>query len=196
MGREERQKLLLALLVVVLLVVAWRQLSPRFSSAGDAGSLASSQAASRAARSGRGAPLPTVVDLRLTDLEKSEAHFSPGRDPFRFGEAPRPEAPKPDPTPAADDAAVREALDRVRQNSDAEGGVVARPPPLDVIFLGSFGPKARKVAVFSDGRDIYNVFEGGVLKDQFIVVHIGYESADVGFVDFPESPAQRLAVGG
>jgi hypothetical protein len=196
MAKEDRQKLLLALLILMLIAVAWRQLSPSFSASSEAGRRTSSQATSRAARTGKEEPLPKVVELRLADLQRSEAHYSPGRDPFRFGEAPKPELPPPDPTPAADDAQIRDALVRATQNPDRGRPPARQPPPVDVVFLGSFGPSARKLAVFSDGRDIYNVLEGGVLKDQFIVVHIGYESADVGFVDFPDTPAQRLAVGG
>ena len=64
------------------------------------------------------------------------------------------------------------------------------------MFLGSFGPQTRRLAVFSDGAEIYNVLEGEVLKEQFVVVRIGFESADVGFVGFPDAPAKRLEIGG
>jgi hypothetical protein len=67
---------------------------------------------------------------------------------------------------------------------------------VDVVFLGSFGPDGRRIAVFSDGTDIYNVLQGGILKRVFRVDKIGFESADLGFVDFPDEPSQRLAAGG
>ena len=44
--------------------------------------------------------------------------------------------------------------------------------------------------------DIYNVKLGGTIKDKFVVRQIGYESADIGFVDFPNAPLKRLPVGG
>ena len=50
--------------------------------------------------------------------------------------------------------------------------------------------------MFSDGREIYNVREGQVLKDKFLLVRIGFESADLGFVGFPGAPTQRLEIGG
>ena len=50
--------------------------------------------------------------------------------------------------------------------------------------------------MFSDGKEIFNAFEGGVLKGNFVVDKIGYESADLKFVGFPDAPAKRLAVGG
>ena len=53
-----------------------------------------------------------------------------------------------------------------------------------------------RLAVFSDGQEIFNVPEGDVLKEKFVVVKIGLESADLGFVGFPDTPAKRLEIGG
>jgi hypothetical protein len=71
-----------------------------------------------------------------------------------------------------------------------------QPPEVPFRYLGSFGSPARRVAVFSDGDAIYNALEGDVLAGQFIVQHIGLESVDLRFVDFPRAPARRLAAGG
>ena len=54
----------------------------------------------------------------------------------------------------------------------------------------------RRLAVFSDGSEIFNVLEGDVLKEHFIVERIGYESVDVTFLGFPDVPARRLEIGG
>ena len=54
----------------------------------------------------------------------------------------------------------------------------------------------REIAVFSDGKEILNAFAGDVLHQEFVVRSIGFESADIGFVNFPDEPAKRLAVGG
>ena len=62
-------------------------------------------------------------------------------------------------------------------------------------YLGNFGPANRRIAVFSDGKTIYNVSEGETIAGEFVVADIGYESVDIGFVKFPEVPPQRLAVG-
>jgi hypothetical protein len=70
------------------------------------------------------------------------------------------------------------------------------PPPVDVVYLGSFGSEKRRLAVFSDGKAIFNVLEGGVLNQKFVVVRIGFDSVEVGFVGFPDAPPERLAVGG
>ena len=70
------------------------------------------------------------------------------------------------------------------------------PPPVDVAFLGSFGPDRGRIAVFTDGTDLYNARIGDVVKAHFVVEAIGYESADLKFVNFPDAPAQRLEAGG
>ena len=70
-----------------------------------------------------------------------------------------------------------------------------QPPQFTLKFLGSFGPPQARLAVFSDGKTIYNVREGGVLQGKFVVARIGVESADIKFVGFPDYPPQRLAPG-
>jgi hypothetical protein len=65
-------------------------------------------------------------------------------------------------------------------------------------YLGSFGPKSRRIAVFADesGENLYNARTGEVLEGKFIVDRIGYESVDLKFVGFPDEPARRLPIGG
>jgi len=65
-----------------------------------------------------------------------------------------------------------------------------------VVYLGSFSSGRMRLAVFTDGAEIFNVPEGETLKEKFVVVKIGIESADLGFVGFPDAPAQRLEIGG
>ena len=71
-----------------------------------------------------------------------------------------------------------------------------RPPAVEFVFLGSFGVPGSEIAVFTDGKEILNAFAGDVLRREFVVRSIGYESADIGFVNFPDEPAKRLAIGG
>lgn len=140
--------------------------------------------------------LPEVVELRLDDLQAVSGDLEQGRDPFSER---RPE-PVP-PSPEASQNALREALERARLEQEAEAAelvarAVPRPPSVDVVFLGSFGSDSNRWAVFTDGSEIFNAGEGDVLKQKFVVVRIGFESADLGFVGFPEAPAQRLEIGG
>lgn len=198
MTQQARQRVLLAVLVAVLFVVVWWQLAPRM--AGDLGRMSArgngSGVRSAAARDTWGAELPVVEELRLADLERARGQYTPGRDPFRFGRAATPQPPQADPDAtrrrAQQQAQARKPPPQVAPPTPA----VPKPPPVDVVFLGSFGPETRRLAVFSDGSEIYNVLEGDVFKERFVVVRIGYESADVGFVGFPDAPAQRLEIGG
>jgi hypothetical protein len=197
MTGPNRQKLLLALLAVVLLFVVGRQLAPRMS--GGASSRASSPVVRSSRNTGKAsssdAP-PQVVELRLSDLERAAGTYRPGRDPFDFK---REEPRQPKPVPKPDEEARRKAL-AARAKAEQAAAPAAppkpKPPPVDVVFLGSFGPERRRLGVFSDGSDIFNVLQGDVLKDKFVVVKIGYETADLGFVGFPDAPAQRLEIGG
>lgn len=69
-----------------------------------------------------------------------------------------------------------------------------KPPEFTMEYLGNFGPPERKIAVFANGPKTYNVLEGGVIENKFIVARIGYESVDIRFVGFPDWPAKRVGV--
>jgi hypothetical protein len=183
--KELRQRALLALLALVAVVFLWGKVTDR------------SPAQDRASVSpeGRSESVDAefeVERLRLADLDLEPGEFEIGRDPFRFAAPP----PAPPPKPAA---RQNQPPKRARANPQAQpnrGAANPQPPPVDVEYLGRFGPVDGPIAVFSDGREIFNVQQGGVLKEHFLVDKIGYESADLLFVGFPDVPAKRLAVGG
>lgn len=134
-----------------------------------------------------------VTRVDLAALERQPGTFSPGRDPFRFFQ----KAPvQPTPPPAAPQEAPRQAPPPKAAPQANIAPPKPRPPAIDFRYLGSFGPKERRIAVFSDQTEIFNALRGDVIKQRFLVVGIGYESADIGFVGFPSEPAQRLAAGG
>ena len=153
---------------------------------------------------GRPAEVETeVVELRVADLAAEPGSYSAGRDPFRFGEPPPP-PPPPGPTPEelAEIARQQAAAEAARRALEEERARLAaipskpQPPQFTLVYLGSFGPERRRIAVFSDGKNIYNAAQGDVLEGKFVVDRIGYESVDVKFVGFPQEPARRLAIGG
>jgi len=137
----------------------------------------------------------------VADLVAQAKSFTPGRDPFRFFVPPPPPPPKPRlPTKAEldairaqqeRDAAARAEQLRLQQIEAAK----PKPAQFTMTYLGSFGPPEKRLAVFTDGKTIYNTQQGEVLDNKFIVAHIGYESVDIQFVGFPNWPALRLAVG-
>ena len=198
MSDKRRQQILLVLLLVVLIAVVWWRLGPRLVDGRDGRSGAPGVAFARSSKPETREPLPEVVDLRLDDLQAASNDLARGRDPFN---ASRPE-PAPPPEPDPSQTALQQAMERARLAAAAEevstrvAAARPTPPPVDVVFLGSFGPDRNRFAVFSDGNEIFNAGEGDVLKDKFVVMRIGFESADLGFVGFPEAPAQRLEIGG
>ncbi|MGH9382385.1 MAG: hypothetical protein ACRD2Z_17515 [Thermoanaerobaculia bacterium] len=179
MTQQRRQLLLLAILGAVLVLWVGSRWLGR-SSGGGAG-----------VGGGPGVELPRVARLDFEALQPEEGVFEPGRDIFRFGQVgPSPEelrrqaaaqAPKPAPPPAPP--------------SPRQGPAAPQPPPVTLVFLGTFGPREAPIAVFSDREAIYNARQGDVIEELFIVRQIGYESVDLGFVGFPEDLTHRLAVG-
>lgn len=185
MTPKQRQQLLLVALVVVFAVLIGRQL---VSTGGEA---RPSVGAARAEALVTGAA--EIAELQVEALEHQPATYTPGRDPFRFGPPPQAAAPPP-PPPPVQPPPRQQTPPPAAQPPPAPPR--PQPPPVTLVYLGSFGLPQRSIAVFSDGKEILNAFEGDVLQQQFVVRRIGYESADIGFVDFPEAPAKRLAVGG
>jgi hypothetical protein len=188
MSDPRQQKRLLAVVLAILAVsVAWRVVQ-RPGDAADRGTGDRAGAIDRRLAAGE---LPS---LDLEALRGMPATYSPGRDPFRFGERP---APPPRPAPVAP---VRR---QPKRNEPANQPVLVSttpprpvPPKIDFVYLGSFGPSHRRVAVFSKNDEIYNALAGNVLMDRFIVDKIGFESADIKFVGFPDTPGTRLVAGG
>jgi len=187
----------LGVLAVALVVIVGRQFGSLLpgDSFGGAGSRSSAGRGTGAEGSEWRETLPQVEVLRLGALEAGTQELSEGRDPFQI----RQSAPPPRPRP--DQSDIRKRIEEARRRQTTEVTAPARPPaptppPIDVVFLGCFGSGRMRLAVFTDGSEIFNVPEGDVLKDKFVVVKIGMESADLGFVGFPDAPAKRLEIGG
>lgn len=196
MTTEGRKKFALLALTILLTVVAGRQLMPGAdggSARRDGRETATSPLSSRVDVL---AEIPEVSELRIDRLQTAAGVYSPGRDPFRFSARPGQEKRDNKNADSAKRRARAEAQKAQRQAAVERKPPKPQPPPVDVVFLGSFGSEARRLAVFSDGSEIYNVLEGDVLKDRFVVERIGYESADVAFLGFPDVPARRLEIGG
>lgn len=183
----DRKKILLAVLGGLSLLLVGRALWPFLAQLGGPSSGGSFGRVSDDSVS----VAPRLTPLRLADLELKPGEYHPGRDPFRFAAKPPPPAPAP--PPAAKPVPQKP---KARPRPQASNRPAApKPPPVDVKYLGSFGPKTGKIAVFGDGTDIYNVRKGGILKEHFQVESINYESADLKYVNFPKLPATRLAAG-
>lgn len=183
MSPEKRQRVLVIVLAVLVGLLGLRYLLPSLGAGGGG-------AVNAFTRRGAVGPteLPELATLDLMALENKPGEFQIGRDPFRFASPPRP-APPPSPPPSRPTPAQRPQ--RTQQPPPGP-----QPPRVDVTYLGSFGPDRGRIGVFTDGADLYNARIGDVLKTHFVVEAIGYESADLRYVNFPDAPAQRLVAGG
>jgi hypothetical protein len=213
-NEKSRQKLLLGVLGFLLLIVAWRYLGPSGGGGGeeddvlgpsstidpeaaDGGAVRTLPGARRGAKAKTGTP-GRVAALRLSDLERVPPSSAVGRDPWRFVDPPPPPPPPPTPPPPPltpeQIAAAEEARRRAAEEAARLAAERAKPRPPDFTweYLGNFGPANKRIAVFSDGKQVYNAQEGEVLERKFIVARIGYESVDIKFVGFPDEPAKRL----
>jgi hypothetical protein len=216
-----RQKVLLGVLAFLVLIVLW-QLVPT-SDDDDGGDTAAPAAAAdpESASDGparprrlparrRGAPekVDQVTELHLADLDIQPRDYTPGRDPWRYYEPPPP-GPSPEELARQRAEAERQRLleeqrrqaELLRQQQELQAQQppppppVPQPPPFPYKYLGNFGPPGHQIAVFSDGKTIINRRQGGTIDGKFVVAQIGYESVDIQFVGFPNTPAQRLAIG-
>jgi len=194
---SERQKWLLAtlgVLVIALLVryVPW---------SGGEESLGPARASTGTAAAGAVDAPDAVAELALGSLSQIPHSAPVGRDPWRFYEPPPPPPPPPHQPTKEEQERERLALEQAARDA-AERDRLAReeaarpkPPKFTFKYLGSFGPKNRPLAAFSDGKTIVNAHEGDVILSKFRVAKIGYESVDIKYIEFPDEPALRLAVG-
>jgi hypothetical protein len=187
--RRERLPLLLGLLAMAALVLAGRYFVPRL--------LGEPEARGAAAQRVTRVALPTVEQLRLSLLDAKPAAHRPGRDPFQFA------APPPPPPPTQEELAAaarrRAEEETLRQQLEAQRQVelsIPRPPEFSMKYLGNFGPPSRRIAVFSDGRNIYNALKGDTIDGRFVLAEIGLESVEIRFVGFPDAPARRVGISG
>lgn len=198
MSDERKRLIMIVLLTALAVVVVWRYVVPMFSAdGGGLGGRVGGSVSSTAAD----------VDVAILDLGALEADvrdYEPGRNPFEYYRKPPPPRPEPQ-GPTAEELAAqreaerlrREAAERARaEAAAAQAEAKPEPPSFQLTFLGSFGPESRKIAVFTDGEEIYNALVGDVLNEKFVVSDIGFESVSITYVGFPEEPATRVGIGG
>jgi hypothetical protein len=65
------------------------------------------------------------------------------------------------------------------------GPVPAGPPPIPLRFIGTVDELARhlKLAVLSDGRNVFYGREGDIIEGRYRILRIGVESIEMNYVD-------------
>lgn len=215
MNGNTRQRYLLYLLGFVALIALWHYLGPMLGFGGndDAATPTTAQRpavdaegdptrpARRVATTHQGAkPGDRVAVLRMEDLNRVPGSSQVGRDPWRFVDPPPPPPPAPHVPTKEELEAQRLAAEEARRRAEEAARLAAieaakpHPPEFNLQYLGRFGPPEQQIAVFTNGKQIFNKQEGEVIDNKFIVAHIGYESVDIGFVGFPTVPPKRVGV--
>jgi hypothetical protein len=67
------------------------------------------------------------------------------------------------------------------------------PPPITVKFIGMVTRSDVRVAVLSDGRNVYHGREGEVVDGRWRIVRIGEESLQIEYVDGRGRQTVRLS---
>ena len=193
-GGSGRTKVLAVLLGLLLLVLVWRNVGPRLFS-DTAPTMSSAQGRSRrpsrqgGRRQARGVSIPKEIhELNITALDPRAQTYEIGRNLWSFYVPPPPPPPprvRPEPPPRVELAPVIPPPPEV-----------AKPPRIPFRFLGTLGPKRRRIAVFSEGDEIINALAGDVIQEQFRVAKIGFESVTIEYVDFPDAKPAQLPAGG
>lgn len=188
---DRRQRILLAVLLLILIVFGGSRLRQWLSSLG-AGEVFGLRA--------RRPDVSAVLQADVAVLDRTESanfvpEFTPGRNPWTYGRKPTPPPPPP-PPPVEKQPEVVKPRDLAPVVPRDPTPVKPTPPPIDVEYIGSFGPRNRKIAVFETGETTINAQEGDVVNRKFRVYSIGFESVDLTFEGFPDEPPQRVALRG
>ena len=215
MSATPRQRYLLYGLGLVALIALWHYLGPVLGFGGsgeatgptvqrpaaDAEGDEPSRPSRRVATTHQGAkPGDRVAVLRMSDLDRMPGQSKAGRDPWRFIDPPPPPPPPPHVPTKEELEAQRRAEEEARRRAEEAARLAAieaakpHPPEFNLQYLGRFGPPEQQIAVFTNGKQIFNKQEGEVIDNKFVVAHIGYESVDIGFVGFPTVPPKRVGV--
>ena len=188
----------------------------------ESGEQGAADAAAQPARNAgavRGIAAAGPEPIRLEWLEPQTGSYESRRNLFAYYERPippPPPPPKPVPPPDRDgdgvpdfqdncpDAANPDQTDVDRNGIGAacqDGVEIAppppppTPPPFPYKYVGTFGTDSNPIAVFSREGELLNVRPGQQFGGKFVLLNIGIESADIGFVGFPPDARKRVPIG-
>jgi hypothetical protein len=182
MASDTRRQLpVLIGLVLVLVALSWWQFGGASPATPPVGAKAARPAATRGRpAAGAVATAPAEVLTRGVGLERLDADRpapeESGRDPFRSGaEAPGDDDSSSPPAPVAPPPVVPVG---------PPAAVVPTVPPITVKFIGVVSRRdVGKVAILSDGKNVYYGREGEIVDGRWRIVSIGEESLQIEYVD-------------
>lgn len=192
MNLDKRSKILLGILLFLIVVAFWPEGSSRSSSVQSditSGTVFKT-------RGGKGKrevePVKEVVTLNFSRLDPRLELTPQSRNPFEYF-VERPVIIK-DYEPLLEKQPII-------QTKVEESPVIDSTPPGPVLpttnhiqYIGNFGSKRIKVAVLRIDDVEHNVVQGDTFDEDFVLQTIGFESIDIGFLNFPDQPPERLAI--
>ena len=183
MAPKTRQQLVIlgVLLAILLVVVVYnRETDP----------VSATTVPTRLPVATRANPGSTVEAVRLDALTRQRPELQAGnRNPFRF----RAVAPPPPPAVAATSGPGGAGSPMAAGPPVPEGP--PPPPPIALKFIGTVEqtPSRLKLAVLSDGRNVFYGKEGEVIEGRYRIVRIGVESIEMAYVDGRGRQTLRLS---
>lgn len=148
-----------------------------------------------------GDPLPAPPRVRMDLLAgRAESYDGAGRDLFQYSQRPpsaaevrrlREEAERRrKELEEAQRRAAEEAERRRKEQEEAAKVAVLhpapppppQPPAITLRYLGYLGPKDDRIVILEDGKEMILARKGDVVKGQFRVVDVKWESVVMGFV--------------
>jgi hypothetical protein len=164
-----------------------------------------------------------VEPIRTEWLEPQSGSYRSDRNLFSFYVPPPPPPPKPPPPPPdrdhdgipdfRDNCPDKPNPDQADLDHNGIGDacqttpiIIPKPPPpppppkpvppdFTYKYIGTFGSSANPIASFSSSGEIVNARVGQVLGGKFILLNIGIESVEIGFVGFPPDEKRRIPLG-
>ena len=179
--RRRRKVLALAGLGAVLLSIAayqWRRVPAGVSATTSNEVRPRAAAAAPTATPSSGA----AVELNALRLPRPEP-LAGQRNPFRFQpNAPPPPAPAPPRPPGPAPVA---GLPGPGAGTPSAPSAPAPPPPIPLKFIGvvESGGAAGKMAVLTDGRNVFHGREGDIIEGRYRIVRIGVEAVELMYLD-------------
>ena len=183
MAPKTRQQLVIlgVLLAILLVVVVYNR---------EADPVSATTVPTRLPVATRANPGSTVEAVRLDALSRQRPELQAGnRNPFRF----RAVAPPPPPAAAGPSGPGGPGSPMAAGPPVPEGP--PPPPPIALKFIGTVEqtPSRLKLAVLSDGRNVFYGKEGEVIEGRYRIVRIGVESIEMAYVDGRGRQTLRLS---
>lgn len=174
MAPDRRRLVMLASILAIVSAIGLYQL---WTPATPPGVPAPRPAARGGARAGTGKAAVSAPDVHLHALkaEKPAPDGDPHRDLFRFNARRAPEQP-----------ARAQAAPAPPPRTESAGPPAPPPlPPIAMRFIGLVegADQARRIAILSDGRGIYQGREGDIIEGRYRILRIGVESVEMAYLD-------------